>query len=212
MIPFKIQENKIKANNALKIFERKYNIAYKTYKTFGGNGYFESELRKIKESLVDLQNSFNSHVQSIAIFSRNVDLLRLIDSGYFNRFSEAMSVDSLFRIASFNNFQMPETSLTAISQNDNIINEIQAITTEISNYNAKVNSFRQKRNKYFVTLYKIPNYEKLPNLIEGVINIQHLFPNEEILSAIARERNLRANNLRFEINENPTNRRFRING
>ena len=180
MLILEIQDNIIKARNALQRLESDF--IYKLYKTFGGIGEFEQDLRNIYNNLLGLRNSFISHIEAIIRLSENKDLLTLIDSGYFERFSDALSTESLVRIASFNKFKIPETSLKVISENQKVITEMRALTEEIKTYNVLITKFRHKRNKYYITLYRVPRNNELPDVIEGSVNIEGLLPNEEILS------------------------------
>jgi hypothetical protein len=181
MLLIEIQENIIKAQNALTHFES--DTIYKGYKTLGGKGKFEKELRNILSELIALRNSFISHVEAIIRTSENKELLQLIDSGYFDRYANAVSTESLIRIASFNDFKIPDTSMKVIAENKQAITEIQTITNEIKNYNSIIKDFRQERTKFYITLYKVPDTTELPDLITGVVNIENILPNTNVLSS-----------------------------
>ena len=188
MILLQIQENILKTQNCLTYLES--DATYKVYKTLGGRGRFENELRNIYTQLIDLRNSYISHVQAIIKLSENKDLLTVIDSGYFERYVNVASIESLVRIVSLNDFRIPETSLRVIAENKQVVAELQAINNEIKLYNDLITGFRQKRNKYNITLYNIPDNNYVPNFITGTVNIDALLPNAETLANFARNRNL----------------------
>lgn len=184
MILLEIQENIIKTQNSLRHFE--VDSVYKAYKTIGGNGSFEQGLRNIYTELIRLRNSIISHAEAIIRMSQNKDLLMLIDSGYFERYANAASIESLVRIVSINDFRIPETSLRVITENKQVIGELQAVNDEIKKYNDIITDFRQRRNKYYITLYKVPDNNELPNVISSSVNVEGMLPNVEFLNNFTR--------------------------
>ena len=188
MLIIEIQENIIKAQAALSQLES--DSIYKCYKTLGGKGKFEQELRTALTELIGLRNLFITHVEAIIRTSENKDLLRLIDVGYFERYANAVSTESLIRIASFNDFRIPDTSIKVIAENKQAIVEMQAITNEIKTYNNLIKDFRQRRNKYFLTFYNIPENNELPDVITGLVNIEGILPNAAVLSSYVRNKSL----------------------
>jgi len=188
MLLLEIQENVIKAQNALRNFES--NFVYKVFKTFGNVGDVELELRKILNDLIDLRNSLISHTESIIRISENKDLLRLIDTGYFDRYADAVSRDSFIRIVSVGDFRMPQTSMEVVAENRLVITELQSINAEIKAYNDRITDFRQKRNKFFLTLYHLPYNNELPDIIYGTVNLEGVLPNAQFLNDYPRNREL----------------------
>ena len=186
MLLIEIQENITNAKYSLSCFER--DIVYKTYKTVGGLGNFEQELRNIYNQLIDLQNSVISRTESIIRLSENKDLLSLIDQDFYRNFTESITDESNFRALRLPDFNMPQTSLNVIAENKNVIAEMQAINKGIQVYNTLITNFRQKRNKYYITLYKVPNNNDLPDIIIGSVNLEGLLPNAEILSNYTQNR------------------------
>lgn len=180
MILLEIQENITKTQNSLSHFEE--NTIYKVLKTVGGSSNFEHELRTIQNELIGLRNSFISHTEAIIRISENKDLLMLIDSGYFERYANAASVESLIRVVSGGEFQIPETSIRVVAENRLVINELQAINVEIQRYNDTITNFRQKSNKYFLTLYRVPNNNEVPDIIKGTVNLEGVLPNAHFLN------------------------------
>ena len=187
MIIIEIQDNINKAKNSLQSFET--NIIYKAYKTLGGAGNFEEELRDIYNQLINLQNTIIARTESIIRISENKDLLSLIDQNFYQNFTESINDESNIRMLKLPDFNMPKTSLNVISENKNVITEMQAISKEILTYNNQITNFRQKRNKYYITLYKVPNNDELPGVIEGSVNLERLLPNQEVLSSYIRYNN-----------------------
>ncbi len=190
MILLEIQENLTKAENALRNFET--SLIYKCFKTFGAKGNFEQALRELFNDLINLRNSFNHHCEAIIRISENKDLLRMIDSGYFDRCMQAASVESLIRIVSTSGFQIPETSLRVVAENSLVVNELQIINTEIKAYNDKITAFRHRNNKFFITLYKVPTGDELPDVIKGIANLEGVLPNAQALNNYERNRTLSA--------------------
>jgi hypothetical protein len=188
MLLLEIQENIIKAQNALRQFES--NTVYKVYKTISGGGGFEQELRTIYTELIGLRNSFISHTEAIIKVSENKDLLMLIDTGYFERYANAASVESLVRIVSLNNFVIPETSLRVIAENRQVVAELQAVNSEIRKYNNIITDFRQRRNKFYITMYKVPNSNELPDVITATVSVEGMLPNAQILNNFTRNKML----------------------
>lgn len=188
MLIIEIQNNINKAKSSLQSFE--INIIYKGYKTFGGAGKFEQELREIYNQLINLQNSVISHTESIIRLSENKDLLSLIDQNFYQNFTDSISDESNIRMLKLPDFNMPTTSLNVISENKNVITEMQAITKEVLTYNNLITNFRQKRNKFYITLYKVPNNNELPDIIDGSVNLEGLLPNEEVLSTYVGNKNI----------------------
>jgi hypothetical protein len=188
MLIVEIQDNVNKAKDSLQAFET--NFIYKGYKTLGGAGKFEQELRSIYNQLINLKNSVISHTESIIRLSENKDLLSLIDQNFYQNFTEAISDESNIRMLKLPDFNMPTTSLNVISENKNVITEMQAITKEVSAYNNMITAFRQQRTKYYITLYKVPNNNELPDIIDGSVNLEGLLPNEEVLSSYVRNKNI----------------------
>lgn len=184
MLLLEIQENITKAKYSLHCFEK--DIIYRIYKTFGGRGIFEQELRDIYNQLINLQNSTIARTESIIRLSENKDLLSLIDQDFYRNFTNSITDESNFRALRLPDFNMPQTSLNVIAENKNVITEMQAITKEVLTYNNLITNFRQKRNKYYITLYNVPNNNKLPDLIDGSVNLEGLFPNQEVLSSYIR--------------------------
>jgi len=129
MILLEIQENITKAQNASRHFEG--NAVYKVLKTLGAQGNFEHALRNLQNNLVGLRNSFLSHTEAIIRISENKDLLMLIDSGYFDSYTQAALVESLIRVVSGGELQIPETSISVVAENRLVINELQSINAEI---------------------------------------------------------------------------------
>ncbi len=209
MIIEEIQVNTIKAQRSLEILEK--GIIYKLYKTFGHLGEFEIGLRSIYTKLIDLKNQYITRVEAIIRLSENKDLLTLIDSGYFEQFSNAMSTPSMFRITSFNGFNMPETSLRVISENKNVVNEMNAITKSIYEYNELISKFRQDRNKYYITLYRIPPNRILPDVIDSPVSIETLLPVSDVLSSRSNYK-LEQSRKKFDIKQSDSSKKtFRIN-
>lgn len=190
MILLEIQENITKAENALKNFET--SLIYRGFKTFGAKGNFEQALRELFNDLISLRNSFNHHCEAIIRISENKDFLRIIDSGYFERCMQAASVESLIRIVSTSGVQIPETSLRIVAENRLVVNELQIINTEIKAYNDKITSFRHRNNKFFITLYKVPTGDELPDVIKGIVNLEGVLPNAQALNNYERNRTLSA--------------------
>jgi hypothetical protein len=188
MLLLEIQENITKAQNALRHFEG--NTVYKVFKTFGAQGNFEQSLRNLLNELIGLRNSFISHSEAIIRISENKDLLMMIDSGYFERYAQAASVESLIRVVSGNGFQIPETSMRVVAENKLVINELQAINTEIKSYNGSITAFRQKNNKYFITLYRVPVGNELPDLISGTVTLEGVLPNANAINAYIQKKHL----------------------
>lgn len=190
MLLLEIQENITKAQDALRHFEG--NTVYKVFKTVGASGNFEQELRNLQNELIGLRNSFISHTEAIIRISENKDLLMMIDSGYFERYTQAASVESLIRVVSGGGFQIPETSMRVVSENRLVVAELQAINSEIKKYNDSITNFRQRSNKYFITLYKVPNNTELPDVITGTVNLEGVLPNAQILNNYRGNRTLTA--------------------
>lgn len=187
MIIIEIQDNINKAKNSLQSFET--NIIYKGYKTLGGAGKFEQELRDIYNQLISLQNTVIARTESIIRLSENKDLLSLIDQNFYQNFTDSINDESNIRMLKLPDFNMPKTSLNVISENKNVITEMQAITKDVLTYNNLITNFRQKRNKYYITLYKVPNNNELPDVIDGSVNLEGLLPNQEVLSSYIRNKN-----------------------
>lgn len=181
MLLIEIQENITKAHNALSNFEG--NWVYKVYKTLGGQGNFEQALRNLLNELIGLRNSFISHSEAIIRISQNKDLLMMIDSGYFDLYTQAASVESLIRVVNGGGFQIPETSMRVVAENRLVIGELQAINKEIINYNNTITAFRQLNNKYFITLYPVPTGNELPSVIKGTVNLEGVLPNANAINA-----------------------------
>lgn len=188
MLLIEIQENITKAQNALSHFEG--NSVYKVFKTLGAQGNFEQALRNLLNELIGLRNSFISHSEAIIRISQNKDLLMMIDSGYFDRYTQAASVESLIRVVSGGGFQIPETSMRVVAENRLVIGELQAINNEIRNYNNSITAFRQRNNKYFITLYPVPTGNELPNVITGTVNLEGVLPNANAINAYTNQRTL----------------------
>ena len=106
----------------------------------------------------------------------------LIDSGYFERYTNAASVESLIRIVSVNDFRIPETSMRVIAENSRVVSVLEAINSEIKKYNGRITDFRQKRNKYFLTLYKVPDSNEMPDIITSTVNLEGVLPNAQLLN------------------------------
>jgi uncharacterized protein YlzI (FlbEa/FlbD family) len=209
MIIEEIQLNIIKAQRSLEILER--GIIYKIYKTFGHLGEFEKDLRAIYNKLIDVRNKYITHVEAIIRLTENKDLLTLIDSGYFEQFSNVMSTQSMFRITSFNGFNIPETSLKVISENKSIVNEMNSIIKSIFDYNEQISVFRQNRNKYYITLYRIPPNRMLPDVINSTVSIETLLPVSNVLSSRSNQQ-LTHSGKKFMIKQGITQKKtFRIN-
>lgn len=190
MILLEIQENITKAQNALNHFEG--NTVYKVFKTLGAQGNFEQALRNLQNDLIGLRNSFISHTEAIIRISENKDLLMMIDSGYFDRYTQAASVESLIRVVSGGGFQIPETSMRVVAENRLVVNELQSINAEIKNYNDAITTFRQRNNKFFLTLYSVPVGDELPNVIIGTVNLEGVLPNAQAINNYTRNRTLSA--------------------
>lgn len=188
MLLLEIQENITKTQNALRHFED--NAVYKVFKTLGAQGNFEKALRNLLNELIGLRNSLISHTEAIIRISENKDFLMLIDSGYFERYTQAASVESLIRVVSSGGFQIPETSIRIVAENRLVINELQAINAEIKSYNGSITNFRQKNNKYFITLYRVPVGDELPNVITGTVNLEGVLPNAQALNNFTRNKTL----------------------
>lgn len=186
MLLMEIQQNITKAKYSLNCFEQDF--IYKAYKTVGGSGDFEQELRKIFNQLIDLQNSVISRTESIIRFSENKELLSLIDQNFYRNFAESISDESSFRALHLPDFNMPQTSLNVISENKNVISEMQAINKNVQGYNTLITNFRQKRNKYYITLYKVPNNNDLPDILIGSVNLEGLLPNAQVMSNYIRNK------------------------
>ncbi len=56
-----------------------------------------------------------SLVEAIILTSENKELLQLIDSGYFDRYTNAVLTECLIRIVSFNHFEIIDTSIKYIA-------------------------------------------------------------------------------------------------
>jgi len=57
---------------------------------------------------------------------------------------------------------------------------------KLKNYNDAITAFRQKNNKFFLTLYRVPVGDELPNVIIGAVNIQGVLPNAQALNNFMR--------------------------
>jgi len=172
MLLINIQENIIKCNAILTSFEN--DGIYKTYKMVGGHGRFENMIRGILQSTIKLRNQLIVDIEAIVISTNNKDLIQMIESDFFKQITEAASKDSLIRIVNLNNITIPNTALNVIGQNDNVIRLVNKIALDVDLYNSKITDFRQKWNKFKITLYSFPNVNEYPNVIENQINLQSL--------------------------------------
>ena len=96
--------------------------------------------------------------------------------------TKTISDESNIRALRLPDFNMPKTSL-------NVIAEMQSINKEIQKYNTVITNFRQKRNKYYTTLYKVPTNIDLPEIIEMSVILEGFLPNAEVLSNYSRNKN-----------------------
>jgi len=174
MILIDIQDNIIKAKRGVDLLENG-NI-YKVYKSFGGFGNFEMELRVVLNDSISLRNSISAILHSIIMATKDKGLIKIIESGYFDKITEAVSKESLIKIVTFgtSSFSIPETASKMVAESKEIASQISRIGVEINSYNLKLLNFRQNRNKMFCTLYSLPHLRELPQPIEGGITLHSL--------------------------------------
>ncbi len=172
MVIIKIQENIIKCERILKKFEN--DSLYKTYKTFGGKGFFEKSIRAISNSTIKLRNKLIIDIEALIRATNNKDLIELIERDFFNQITEAASKESLIRIVNLNSITIPSTAVNIIGQDNKVIQAINSISMSIDDYNNQIAVFRQKWNKFKITLYSFPPTHEYPNIIDGQINLQNL--------------------------------------
>ena len=174
MILIDVQDNIIKAKKAIDTLEN--DAIYKAYKSFGGFGNFEMELRKILNDSISLRNTLSAILHGIIMTSKDKDLIKIIEFGYFDKITEAVSKESLIKIVTFgtSSFTIPETASKMVAESKEIAAQISRIGIEINSYNSKLLSFRQQRNKMFFTLYNVPSLKELPQPIESGITLYSL--------------------------------------
>lgn len=174
MALIQVQENIIKAKKAIETLEN--DSLYRAYKSFGGHGNFEMELRKIFNSSIELRNKVIANVQGMIMKTKDKDLIKIIEAGYFDKITEAVSKESLIKVISFGSasFTIPETVSKMVAESKEIGFIIHQIVGDISHYNNTLVSFRQQRNKMFFTLYNLPPLRELPEPIEEGISLHSL--------------------------------------
>lgn len=172
MIIIKIQENIIKCERILNQFEN--DSWYKTYKMFGGSGFFERTIREISNSSINLRNKMIVDIEAVIRATNNKDLIELIERDFFSQITEAASKESLIRIVNLNSISIPTTAMNIISQDDKVILLINSISININSYNDHIAEFRQEWNKFKITLYSFPPTNEYPNILDGQINLQNL--------------------------------------
>ncbi len=174
MVLFQIQDNVIRAKHSLSKLEN--SVIYRSYRSFGGYGNFEMELRKLLNSSIDLRNSTIANIEAILRKSENKELIALIDSGYFTKITEAASTDSLIKIVKFgsSSISIPDTAAKVVFENKEIDTIIREIVADVSNYNKSIVEFLHQKNKVSITLYPLPSIKELPVPVEAAINFRSL--------------------------------------
>jgi nucleoid DNA-binding protein len=174
MILIDIQDNIIKAKKAIDNLEN--DSIYRVYRSLGGLGNFEMELRKVLNDSIGLRNSVSAILHGIIMATKDKDLIKIIEFGYFDKITDAVSKESLIKIVTFgtSSFTIPETASKMVAESKEIALQIERVGVEINSYNLKLLNFRQQRNKMFFTLYHLPILRELPQPIESGITLHSL--------------------------------------
>lgn len=174
MILIDIQANIIKAQKAIDSLEND-NI-YRVYKSLGGSGNLEMQLRKLLNDSINLRNTLSAILHGIIMSTKDKELIKIIELGYFDKITEAASKESLFKIITLGSgiLSIPETASKVVAESKIIALQMDNICSEINNYNIKILTFRQQRNKMIFTLYRMPDLKDLPQLIERGVTLHGL--------------------------------------